>query len=94
MASGAPESESEAAEGALRIAGHLAEHAWLADPDDEGVQRARQQVFAARAARATSTMARGVFTWAANESAEPAAPALRPQRTPLCCQFQFFCRVR
>ena len=27
------------------------------------------EVFAARAARATSTMARGVFTWAANESA-------------------------
>ena len=74
VASGAPESESEAAEGALRIAGHLAEHAWLADPGDEGVRRARQQVFAARAARATSTMARGVFTWAANESTEPAAP--------------------
>ena len=32
---------------------------------------ARQQVFAARAARATSTMARGVFTWAANESTAP-----------------------
>ena len=56
------------------IAGHLAEHAWLADPGDEGVQRARQQVFAARAARATSTMARGVFTWAANESTEPPHP--------------------
>ena len=38
-------------------------------PDDPGVQRARQQVFAARAARATSTMANGVFSWAANESA-------------------------
>jgi alkyl sulfatase BDS1-like metallo-beta-lactamase superfamily hydrolase len=61
-------SEPDAAEGALRLAGHLVEHAWLARPDDEGVQRARQQVFAARAARATSTMARGVFTWAANES--------------------------
>ena len=60
--------------GALRLAGHLAEHAWLAEPDDEGVQRARQQVFAARAARATSTMARGVFTWAANESAAPPHP--------------------
>ena len=39
------------------------------------MQRARQQVFAARAARATSTMARGVFTWAANESTAPRAPA-------------------
>jgi alkyl sulfatase BDS1-like metallo-beta-lactamase superfamily hydrolase len=56
------------AEAALRLAGHLAEYAWLATPDDPGVQRARQQVFAARAARATSTMARGVFTWASNEA--------------------------
>ena len=67
---------AEAAEGALRLAGHLAEHAWLARPDDEGVQRARHEVFAARAARATSTMARGVFTWAANESTS--APATHP----------------
>ena len=75
LAAEAHRSPSPTAEGALRLAGHLAEHAWLAAPGDEGVQRARQQVFAARAARATSTMARGVFTWAANESA--AAP-----RTP------------
>ena len=71
LAADAPPSEAEAAEGALRLAGHLAEHAWLARPDDEGVQRARHEVFAARAARATSTMARGVFTWAANESTAP-----------------------
>src|SRR5271166_4717378 len=32
--------DPEEAEGALRVAGHLAEHAWLADPRDEGVQRA------------------------------------------------------
>jgi hypothetical protein len=57
------------ADRALRLAGHLAEHAWLAAPADPGVQRARQQVFAARAAQATSTMARGVFTWASNEAA-------------------------
>jgi hypothetical protein len=65
------------------------------------VQRARQQVFAARAQRATSTMARGVFTWAANESvAESQDP--RPHaiehgiglRNPLYCYFVFFCRVR
>jgi alkyl sulfatase BDS1-like metallo-beta-lactamase superfamily hydrolase len=55
------------ADRALRLAGHLVEHAWLAAPADPGVQRARRQVFAARAARATSTMARGVFTWASNE---------------------------
>jgi hypothetical protein len=67
-------SDPEAAEGALRLAGHLAEHAWLAEPGDAGVQRARQEVFAARAALATSTMARGVFTWAANESVAPPHP--------------------
>jgi alkyl sulfatase BDS1-like metallo-beta-lactamase superfamily hydrolase len=69
----ADEVSAEGAEGALRLAGHLAEQAWLADPADPAVQRTRQQVFAARAARATSTMARGVFTWAANESVTDAA---------------------
>ena len=68
------------ADHALRLAGHLAENAWLASPHDGAVQAVRQQVFAARATRATSTMARGVFNWAANESvteseAEPAPHA-------------------
>ena len=94
---------ADEAEGALRLAGHLAEHAWLAQPDDEGVQRARQQVFSARAARATSTMARGVFTWAANESAAPphrpapalTAPALTgPPSGRRPAISQFFCGVR
>jgi alkyl sulfatase BDS1-like metallo-beta-lactamase superfamily hydrolase len=58
----------ETGETPLRLAGHLAELAWLAEPRDEGVARARQAVFAARASRATSTMARGVFRWAADES--------------------------
>jgi alkyl sulfatase BDS1-like metallo-beta-lactamase superfamily hydrolase len=62
------EGEGAAAEQALRLAGHLAESAWLANPGDPAVQRARQQVFAARAARATSTMTRGVFNWASEES--------------------------
>jgi alkyl sulfatase BDS1-like metallo-beta-lactamase superfamily hydrolase len=68
VAGNAPESGSGEADGALRLAGHLAESAWLAAPDDPATQRARHEVFAARAARATSTMARGVFTWAANEA--------------------------
>jgi alkyl sulfatase BDS1-like metallo-beta-lactamase superfamily hydrolase len=59
-----------AAEQDLRLAGHLAESAWLADPADSAVQQARQQVFAARAERATSTMARGVFNWASAESVQ------------------------
>jgi alkyl sulfatase BDS1-like metallo-beta-lactamase superfamily hydrolase len=67
-----------AAEQALRLAGHLAEQAWLANPGDTAVQAARQRVFAARAERATSTMARGVFNWAANESVEDASEAAVP----------------
>jgi alkyl sulfatase BDS1-like metallo-beta-lactamase superfamily hydrolase len=63
-------------ESALRLAGHLAELAWLAAPDDPGVADARRAVFTRRAEVATSTMARGVFSWAAGESrgTRPAAP--------------------
>jgi alkyl sulfatase BDS1-like metallo-beta-lactamase superfamily hydrolase len=53
---------------ALRLAGHLAEMAWLATPEEEGVQRVRQRVFAQLAAHATSTMSRGVFRWAERET--------------------------
>jgi glyoxylase-like metal-dependent hydrolase (beta-lactamase superfamily II) len=52
----------------LRLAGHLAELAWLADQDDPAIARARQHVFSLRADKATSTMATGVFRWAAAES--------------------------
>jgi len=62
-------------EAALRLAGHLAELAWLASPGDPGIQRARHRVFLARAERASSTMARGIFRWAAGESlGDPAGP--------------------
>lgn len=52
---------------ARRLAGHLVEMAWLASPDDPGVAEARRRVFTARAEASTSTMARGVFNWAARE---------------------------
>lgn len=58
----------------LRLASHLAELAWLAAPGDGAVGEARRRVFTARAAAATSTMAKGVFRWAARESGEPATP--------------------
>jgi hypothetical protein len=74
----AAEVDEVAAEQDLRLAGHLAESAWLASPADGAVQQARQQVFAARAERATSTMARGVFTWAAGESVQQVDDAERP----------------
>jgi glyoxylase-like metal-dependent hydrolase (beta-lactamase superfamily II) len=53
---------------ALRLAAHLVETAALASPNDPGVERARADVFSACAEHATSTMAKGVFTWAARES--------------------------
>jgi len=52
----------------LRVAGHLAELAWLAAPEDDQVARARHRVFTIRADRATSTMSAGIFRWAAGES--------------------------
>jgi alkyl sulfatase BDS1-like metallo-beta-lactamase superfamily hydrolase len=55
-------------EAGLRLAGHLAELAWLAAPDDPAVAGARRTVFTRRAEAATSTMAKGVFGWAARES--------------------------
>lgn len=52
----------------LRLAGHLIEMAWLSAPDDAAIQTARQRIFTARAEISTSTMAKGVFRWAARES--------------------------
>ncbi len=52
----------------MRLAGHLAELAALAAPSDAGVHRARAAVFAHLSEQATSTMAKGVFTWTARES--------------------------
>jgi glyoxylase-like metal-dependent hydrolase (beta-lactamase superfamily II) len=52
----------------LRLAGHLAEFAWLAAPDDQEVAAARHRVCSIRADRATSTMSTGVYRWAAEEA--------------------------
>jgi alkyl sulfatase BDS1-like metallo-beta-lactamase superfamily hydrolase len=60
VAQGSPE--------AVRLAGHLVEMAWLAAPQDPAIQAARQRIFTARAQISTSTMAKGVFRWAARES--------------------------
>jgi glyoxylase-like metal-dependent hydrolase (beta-lactamase superfamily II) len=55
------------AETARRLAGHLAELAWLAAPDDHAIAEVRRRVFAARAGAATSTMTRGIFRWTADD---------------------------
>jgi alkyl sulfatase BDS1-like metallo-beta-lactamase superfamily hydrolase len=61
-----------AAAGDLRLAGHLAELAAQAAPDDAGVHAVRAEVFGARAKAEASTMSKGVFSWAARESTERA----------------------
>ncbi|MFI0237916.1 alkyl sulfatase dimerization domain-containing protein [Streptomyces sp. NPDC016845] len=58
-----------AGQGELRLASHLAEAAALAAPEDRRIAGVRADVYRDRAARETSTMARGVFSWAAAESA-------------------------
>ena len=58
-----------AAAGDLRLAGHLAELAAQAAPDDAGVHAARAEVFGVRAHAEASTMSKGIFSWAAHESA-------------------------
>jgi alkyl sulfatase BDS1-like metallo-beta-lactamase superfamily hydrolase len=50
-----------------RLAGHLAELALLAAPGDSVIAEMHRRVFTARADAATSTMARGIFRWAAEE---------------------------
>ncbi len=61
-----------AAGGDLRLAGHLAELAAQAAPDDEGVHAVRAEVFGARAKEEASTMSKGIFSWAEHESEQKA----------------------
>ncbi|HZZ96025.1 MAG TPA: alkyl sulfatase dimerization domain-containing protein [Jatrophihabitantaceae bacterium] len=68
LASRASELAAAGDEDSLRLAGHLAEIAALAEPDDAGVHRVRAEVFGARTEFESSTMAKGVFGWAAAES--------------------------
>jgi glyoxylase-like metal-dependent hydrolase (beta-lactamase superfamily II) len=55
----------------LRLAGHLAEMAMLADPSDPAIRRIHSEVFAVMAATASSTMAKGIYSWAATGSDYP-----------------------
>ena len=59
--------------GDLRLAGHLAEMAALAAPEDVKVAGARADVFERRVEAEASTMAKGIFGWAATESRDRAA---------------------
>jgi alkyl sulfatase BDS1-like metallo-beta-lactamase superfamily hydrolase len=59
---------SLAESGELRLAAQIAEWAAQAAPDDPGVHAARADVYRLRVAEETSTMAKGIFGWAAAES--------------------------
>lgn len=76
LAGGAGRLADRAAElveaGELGLACHVAEMAALAAPDDAGVHRVRADVYQRRHDSERSTMARGVFGWAAAESAAKA----------------------
>ncbi|WP_313408417.1 alkyl sulfatase dimerization domain-containing protein [Aeromicrobium sp.] len=61
-------SEALAEQGDLRLAGHLAQLAVQAAPDDPRVHAARETVYAAKAKAERSTMAKGIYAWAAAES--------------------------
>ena len=54
--------------GDLRVAGALAELATQADPADDTAASAYAQIYERRAEEATSTMAKGVYRWAAGTS--------------------------
>jgi alkyl sulfatase BDS1-like metallo-beta-lactamase superfamily hydrolase len=56
-------------DGSLRLAGQLAEWLALAEPGSADAHAHRTRVFSARVAAERSTMAKGVFGWAARESA-------------------------
>jgi alkyl sulfatase BDS1-like metallo-beta-lactamase superfamily hydrolase len=56
------------AAGDLALACHLAELAAQAAPGDAAIRAARAEVYRARAAREGSVMARGIYTWAAEEA--------------------------
>ena len=58
------------AAGHLRLAGHLAQTAALAAPDDPAIHAVRAEVYEARVAAEPSLMAKGIFGWAARESRE------------------------
>jgi alkyl sulfatase BDS1-like metallo-beta-lactamase superfamily hydrolase len=55
--------------GDLRLACQLAEWASQADPDDADARAARAEIYKVRMRAERSLMARGVYSWAAHESA-------------------------
>jgi alkyl sulfatase BDS1-like metallo-beta-lactamase superfamily hydrolase len=67
-----------AAAGRLALASHLIDWAVATAPDDRDAHAARAEIYGRRAEQARALMTRGIFTAAARESAEKAAPAPSP----------------
>ncbi len=72
--------EQAAADHDFRLAGHLADLAGWAAPDDPDIHRGRALVYRARRAAEPSLMSKGIFAAAARESEAIAALADRPDR--------------
>jgi glyoxylase-like metal-dependent hydrolase (beta-lactamase superfamily II) len=66
--------------GDFRLAGHLADYAGWAAPDDPTIHRERAAVYRARRAAEPSLMSKGIFAAAARESEAIAAQADAPER--------------
>jgi Tfp pilus assembly protein PilF len=64
----ATRAESLAADGDLRLACHLVEMAYLADPDDIAIHAIRAAIYEARRKVETSFMATGIYRAAALDS--------------------------
>jgi alkyl sulfatase BDS1-like metallo-beta-lactamase superfamily hydrolase len=60
---------ADGSDDALRLAGQLSQWLVQADPDSRDAHEARSRVYQARVAVERSTMSKGVFGWAARESA-------------------------
>jgi alkyl sulfatase BDS1-like metallo-beta-lactamase superfamily hydrolase len=69
------------AEGNLRLAAHLVEYAVLAEPGSKPAHDLRAAVYDARAALERSSMARGIFSFAAGSSREGKKDAFERPRT-------------
>jgi alkyl sulfatase BDS1-like metallo-beta-lactamase superfamily hydrolase len=73
----AERAQAVAAAGDLALACHLIELATQAAPADDAIRAARAAVYAARAEREPSTMAKGIYGWAAAESGATPGPKAR-----------------
>lgn len=71
-----------AGEGDLRLAGHLAEFAAQAEPENSEAHSVRAEINRLRVNQESSLMAKGIFGWAEHESGTQAEGLRRGERAP------------